>query len=43
MFYASEDLTPTPLLGAIVQIVTDNLVEVSSAVRIEIFKGVNIS
>ena len=31
-----------PLLGAIVQTVTGNLVEVSSAERIEIFNGVNI-
>jgi hypothetical protein len=29
-------------MGAMVQTVTGNLVEVSSAVRIEIFNGVNI-
>jgi hypothetical protein len=31
-----------PRRGAMVQTVTGNLVEVSSAVRIEIFNGVNV-
>ena len=36
--YTSEDLKPHPPVGgAMVQTVTGNLVEVSSAVRIEIF------
>jgi len=38
--YTSEDLKPHPLRGAMVQSVTGNLIEVSSAVRIEIFNGV---
>ena len=38
--YTSEYLKPHPAGGAMVQTVTDNLVEVSSAVRIEIFNGV---
>ena len=40
-FYTSEDLKPHPVGGAMVQTVTGNLVEVSSAERIEIFNGVN--
>jgi hypothetical protein len=39
-YYTSEDLKPDPLWGAIVQTVTGNLLEISSAMRIEILKGV---
>jgi hypothetical protein len=39
-FYTSEDLKPHPIGGAMVQTITGNLVEVSSAMRIEIFNGV---
>jgi len=38
--YTIEDLKPHPLRGVMVQTVTGNLVEVSSAVRIEIFNGI---
>jgi hypothetical protein len=45
-FYTREELyqrrfETAPIRGAIVQTVTGNLVEVSSAERIEIFNGVN--
>jgi len=39
--YTVEDLKPHPLRAAMVQTVTGNLDEVSSAVRIEIFNGIN--
>ncbi len=40
VIYTSEDLKPHPFGGAMVQTVTGNLLEISSAMRIEIFKGV---
>jgi hypothetical protein len=40
-FYTSEVLKPLPYGVAMVQPVTGNLVEVSSALRIEIFNGIN--
>jgi hypothetical protein len=42
MIYTSEDLKPHPIGGAMVQTVTSNLVEDSSAMWIEIFNGVKI-
>jgi hypothetical protein len=43
VFYTSEDLKPHPKGVAMIQTVTDNLLEISSAMRIEIFNGVNVS
>jgi hypothetical protein len=42
MNYTSEDLKPHPKGCYMVQTVTGNLLEISSAMRIEIFKGVNL-
>jgi hypothetical protein len=41
IIYISEDLKPHPLRGAMVQTVTGNLLDISCALRIEIFNGVN--